>query len=185
MGARRLQKPTYKRARRCILASFATTNTLTMGRLAARRSDSVDSGPGIVRAASQDTNPFYDRSTSVASSSAQSGRWSRTPTVVPIPGQKPSRTQKRALKRKNKALEKEKEREAKKESYQLPMIKEEGALPGPPTEGRFKDQKGDRFERCYPVRTSVARCTWHTYRHPLHDRATRIGIRSGSRVRFL
>ena len=134
----------------------------TMARLAARRADSVDSGPGIVRAASQDTNPFYDRSTSVASSSAQSGSWSRTPTVVPIPGQKLSRTQKRSLKRKNKALEKEKEREAKKESYQLPMIKEEGALPGPPTEGRFKAQKGDRFERCYPVRTSVARCTGHT-----------------------
>ena len=59
------------------------------------------------------------------------------------------------------ALEKEKEREAKKESYQLPMIKEEGAPPGPPMEGRFKAQKGGRFERCHPVRTSVARGTWH------------------------
>ncbi|VDB88293.1 unnamed protein product [Peniophora sp. CBMAI 1063] len=99
------------------------------------RSDSQDSGPGLVRAASHETDPFVARSTSVSSATPQAGRWSHSPTIIPIPGQK-TRAQRR---------KKDRKRKAKKESQKMQTIKEEDVKPDvkPDKNGFVRLNKGE------------------------------------------
>ncbi|KZV66643.1 hypothetical protein PENSPDRAFT_688844 [Peniophora sp. CONT] len=108
---------------------------------------SLDSGPGLIRAASHETDPFVvERPTPVASSASRQPRgFTRPPTRIPIPGEKLTRAQKKKLARKAKSEAKKVKTEG--EGAKLPTVPEEVA---PPVAKVDKVEQNNTFERCYP-----------------------------------